>query len=118
MKNLFIKLAYTDVDSRITFRLVDQDTETGRQYTKLELHCLDLEDFNNLVKLLNQPDKLDDQFVVLREEMMFVSLACFPPETGPDELSDEELASVTKAIEIATVILGSTLKKEQANENN
>lgn len=112
MKNLFVKLAYTDVDHRITFRLVDQDTEASRQYTKLELHCLDLEDFSNLVKLVDHPDKLDDQFVVFREEKMFVSLACFPPETVPDELSDEELASVTKAIEIATVILGNTLKKE------
>lgn len=111
MRNLFVKLAYSDVDSRITFRLVDQDTESGKK-TKLELHCLDLEDFSNLVKLLNHPEKLDDQFVVFREKMMFVSLACFPPETVPDELSDEELASVTKAIEIASVILGNTLNKE------
>lgn len=111
MRNLFVKLAYTDADSRITFRLVDQDTE-ARQQTKLELHCLNLKDFSNLVKLLNRPDKLDDQFVVFREEGIFISLADFPPETVPDELSDEELASVTKAIEMTTVILGSILKKE------
>ena len=111
MKNLFIKLTYADVDHRIMFSIVDQNIMYN-QKTKLELHCRDLEDFSNLVKLLDHPDKLAEQFVVLRLENMFVSLACFPPEAEPDELSDEELASVTRAIEIATVILGNTLQKE------
>lgn len=114
MKNLFVKLAYSDVDSRITFSLVEQDIKAkdNEQYTKLDLYCEDLKDFNNLVKLVDRPEKLDDQFVIFRPEMMFVSIACFPPETVPDELSDEELASVTKAIKMAAVILGNTLKKE------